>query len=191
MTISRREFFLATSGAAAGLILPSYYEKVLNYLERFDEPLLESPRNPKIRLYAVKHGVEEYQLNWGDPYADPDLKMTLREYANRYHGGEYEYLDDFGQEPEDVDFDSIADESMVFESWANTDSPTVRAYRLLENLDLGPSLDGVNAIGELQFIEGELAGSDYLGVHTFGLVTVSLLQQRLNDLRTGISIEME
>ena len=191
MTISRREFFLATSGAAAGFILPSYYEKVLNYLERFDEPLLESPRNPKIRLYAAKHGVEEYQLNWGDPYADPDLKMTLREYANRYHGGEYGYLDDYFQEPEDVDFDSIADESMVFESWANTDSPTVRAYRLLENLDLGPSLDGVNAIGELQFIEGELAGSDYLGVHTFGLVTVSLLQQRLNDLKTGISIEME
>ena len=191
MTISRREFFLATSGAAAGFILPSYYEKVLDYLERFDEPLLESPRNPKIRLYAAKHGVEEYQLNWGDPYADPDLKMTLREYANRYHAGEYGYLDDYGQEPEDVDFDLIADESMVFESWANTDSPTVRAYRLLENLDLGPSLDGVNAIGELQFIEGELGGSDYLGVHTFGLVTVSLLQQRLNDLKTGISIEME
>ena len=58
MTMSRREFFLATSGAAAGFVLPSYYEKVLEFTESSGEPLLEVPRNPKIVLNAVARAAD-------------------------------------------------------------------------------------------------------------------------------------
>ena len=42
MSISRRQFIL---GTAAGLILPSYYDKVFTYFENTGEALLEAPRD--------------------------------------------------------------------------------------------------------------------------------------------------
>ena len=49
MSISRRQFIL---GTAAGLILPSYYERVFSYFENHGEPLLEIPKQARIDLYA-------------------------------------------------------------------------------------------------------------------------------------------
>ena len=191
MTMSRREFFLATSGAAAGFVLPSYYEKVLDFTEVFGEPLLEVPRNPKIVLTAADWaGDGDYGLTWGDPEEEPDLNITLREYANRYCGGEQGYLDMYGEEREWVDFDEIAFGPMVYGNWERVVGPPARASLLLEKLDLGSQLIGEDAVGELEFIDGPNPGSSYLGVQALGLVSVSLLQQRLNDLDTGISIEL-
>ena len=71
-----------------------------------------------------------------------------------------------------------------------TDSPNARAYRLLENLDLGPSLTGQDAVGELRFMDGPCPGNDYLGVEAADEATISLLQKRLNELDTGIRLSM-
>ncbi len=193
MTISRREFFLATSGAAAGFILPSYYEKVFNFVENFGEPLIVSPKHATNTLIAIDWvGDGSYELNLGDPHAEPNFRMTLREYANRYCGGEQGYIDMYlyGEDPVEVDFDSSAYERMVATAWTRIGSPMARAYKLLENLDLGPRLTGVDSIGEIDFIDGPCPGNDYLAAHALGLVSVSLLQQRLNDLEAGIRIEM-
>jgi len=38
MSITRREFLIGSAGAAAGLILPAYYDRVLTHLAQFGEP---------------------------------------------------------------------------------------------------------------------------------------------------------
>ena len=43
MAISRRHFLLGSAGAAAGLVLPSYYQRALEFIDRTGQPLLESP----------------------------------------------------------------------------------------------------------------------------------------------------
>jgi hypothetical protein len=65
-----------------------------------------------------------------------------------------------------------------------------RAYRLLENLDLGPDLNGKDAVGQIDFLDAPNMCSWYLGVQTEDPVSVSLLQKRLNDLNTGIRVTL-
>jgi hypothetical protein len=118
--------------------------------------------------------------------------MTVREFARRYWGGEEAYrLDWCWDEDEDVDFDAQMDWWDVVDNWARVDSPNAKAYRLLEDLDLGPDLVGENAVGEIRFIDGPCPGNDYLGVEVPTLVDISLLQKRLNELNTGIRVSLE
>lgn len=184
MSISRRNFIL---GTAAGLILPAYYDKVFTFFENTGEALLEVPHNSEIELIASFDHGDEYELNWGDPWQEPP-EMTVREYACRYFSGEEDYLNWI--EEDDVDFDRKMDFWDVIDTWARTDSPNARAYRLLENLDLGPNLVGKDAVGEIRFIDGDRPGSDYLGVHAPSQLDLALLQKRLNDLNTGIRISL-
>ena len=184
MSISRRQFVL---GTAAGLILPSFYDRAFSYFENTGEALLEAPREPQIELIADFDLGNEYELNLGDPYQEPP-EMTVREYVRRYFVDEQEYLNWIDED--DVDWDRKMGFWDIIDTWARTDSPNARAYRLLENLDLGPELCGENAVGEINFIDGDRPGSDYLGAHAPGQLDLALLQKRLNDLDTGIRILM-
>ena len=98
---------------------------------------------------------------------------------------------DFREEDEDIDLDVQMDWWDVIDTWAYIDSPNAKAYRLLESLDLGPGLIGKDAIGEIQFIDGACPGSDYVGCHAPSAVDLSLLQRRLNELKTGIRISVQ
>jgi hypothetical protein len=186
MSISRRHFIV---GTAAGLILPSYYDKALAYLENHDEPLIEIPRQVHTDLFAVGQGAGNgFQLNLGDPWAGPPV-MTIREFAVEHCGSEEAYQEEWC-DGEEVDFDDFVAPEIVVDFWARTDSPNARAYRLLKRLDLGPELTGEDAVGEIRFIDGPCPGNDYLGAHAPSQLDISLLQQRLNDLNTGIRISM-
>ena len=184
MTISRRQFLL---GASAGFILPSFYEKALGFIEQYGEPLIESPNQTDIEMFALNLTGDGLELNWGDSWSVPE--MTVREFASRYCGGEEGYSYMYAEEDE-IDFDARADEHLVVDTWLRKDSPTARAYHFLESIDLGPTLAGANAVGELTFIDGPCPGNDYLGVEAADLVSVSLLQKRLNDLNTKVRISM-
>ncbi len=185
MSISRRQFIL---GTAAGLILPSYYDKVLTFFENTGEALIELPKRTDIELIAIDRGGNGFELNWGDPWSEPP-EMTLREYAIHYFGSEKEYL--HWNEYEEVDFDTKLDFWDIVDTWSRIDSPNARAYRLLEDLDLGPDLTGEDAVGEINFIDGPCPGNDYLGVEARSQIDISLLQKRLNELDTGIRITMD
>ena len=183
MSISRRQFIL---GTAAGLILPTYFDKIFAYFENTGEALLEVPQQAEIEMIASSElGGDAYELNLGNPFQEPP-EMTVREYAIRYFGSEAEWLECNGYE--DDDFDRVMDFWEVIDAWARSDSPNARAYRLLENLDLGPQLTGADAVGEIQFIDGPCPGSDYLGAHAPSQLDIALLQKRLNDLETGVRI---
>jgi hypothetical protein len=185
MSISRRQFIL---GTASGLILPSYYDKVLSYFENHGEPLIEIPNQADTELLVVdEYG--SFQFHLGDPWAEPPV-MTVREFALEHCGSEEAYQENWcdGQE---VDFDDIADPEMVVECWARHESSNAEAFYLLEGLDLGPDLNRKNAVGEIRFIDGSSPGNDYLGVEAADQVSISLLQKRLNELDTGIRITVE
>ncbi len=163
---------------------------MIAYWENHGEALIEVPKTTEIELIAVDRGGDGLELNWGDPWEGPP-KMTVREFARRYCGGEEAYRIDWCWEEEEVDFDAQMDWWDVVDCWARVDSPNAKAYRLLENLNLGPDLVGKDAVGEIRFIDGPCPGNDYLGVEAPSLVDVSLLQKRLNDLDTGIRLIIE
>jgi hypothetical protein len=184
MSTSRRQFIL---GTGAGLILPSYYDKVFTFFENTGEALIEIPKQTDIELIAIDRTGDGFELNWGDPWLEPP-EMTVREFAVRYFGSEENFIE--LSEEEDIDFDAKMDFWDVVDTWSYRDSPNARAYRLLEDLDLGPDLTGEDAVGEIKFIEGASPGNDYLGVEAPSQLDISLLQKRLNDLDTGIRISL-
>jgi hypothetical protein len=187
VSVTRRQFIL---GTAAGLILPSYYEKVFAFFENHGEPLIEVPKHADLDMYAVGIGLGEYQFNLGMPLLEVP-KMTVREFAHRYYEGADIYrVYRCWEEDEEIDWGAEMDPLDVLNHWVLTDSAHVKAYRLLEQLDLGPDLEGGDAVGRINFIETPGPGSDYMGAHTDDLVTLSLLQKRLNDLNTGIRISV-
>ena len=187
MSFTRRQFLLSTVGAAGGFILPSFYARALEFVDQFEEPLLEPPKRvvDEITICASLGG----ELNIGEP-AEQIPDMTWREFLTRYHPGS---LDEgechWGLE--EAQLDDAAPWDTVLASWGRVDSPNARAYHLLESLDLGPDLTGPKAVGGLSFIDGTCHRTiDYLGVWVEDDISISLLQQRLNDLKTGIKVSL-
>ena len=185
MSFTRRQFLLSTVGAAGGFILPSFYSRALEFLDQFGEPLLEPPKRVVDELIICREF--DGELNLGDPREQvPD--MTWREFLSRYDS-----LDEF-EENWDLEVSQLDDEvpwDTVVDFWCRADSPNARAYHLLERLDLGPDLTGSKAVGGLVFTDCPCPGNDYLGVAVEDDISISLLQQRLNDLNTGIKVRYE
>lgn len=191
MSITRRQFLL---GTASGLILPAFYEKAFGYFENHGEPLLITPKQPAEILYACKNfAAEGYQLNLGNPEEQP-LQMTIREFCLAYGEGDperwwrEEWTDVEDDEP--IDMDAEMDLWPVIDWWASQRSSNAKAYHYLEDLDLGPQLKNARAVGHLDFTYGACPGNDYVGVEARDTVTLSLLQQRLNELGAGVKVEL-
>jgi hypothetical protein len=70
------------------------------------------------------------------------------------------------------------------------DAPDQLAYDLLCDLDLGPALAGPDAVGELHLEAGRTIVSSYSNVDAADDISLSLLQQRLNDLGMGVRIRV-
>jgi hypothetical protein len=199
MSFTRRQFLLSTVGAAGGFILPSFYARALEFVDQFEEPLLEPPKRvvDEITICASLGG----ELNIGEP-AEQIPDMTWREFLTRYHQDSLNSLEFYwGLEESQRDLapwglkesqlDDAAPWDTVIGSWGRVDSPNARAYHLLESLDLGPDLTGPKAVGGLNFHDGPNPGAkDYLAVTVEDDISISLLQQRLNDLKTGIKVSL-
>jgi len=186
VSITRRQFLLSTVGAVGGFILPSFYTRALEFVDQFGEPLLEAPRVVHDELIVCTD--RERELNLGDPYCEPP-SLTWREFAEQYYHGRLEELTE-NWELNPSEFDKECPWDVVVDAWCRSKSPNALAYRLLESLDLGSELTGPDSVGGLIFMDGPMPGSDYLGVMADCDLTVSLLQQRLNDLGTGIRVVM-
>ena len=185
MSITRRQFLLATAGASVGAIIPDFYYRALQFTEQFDEPLLEPPASAMRELYTFQN-CDELELCFGDPTIGPP-EMTYREFCTRYQPDGIETFEqDWGLGPESLD--TIIDWEWVLDPWSMHDSPNALAHSYLQSLDLGPKLTGPNAVGSLDFFEDSNMVSCWRGVRYEDDVTLSLLQQRLNDLGTGIRI---
>ncbi len=194
MSITRRQFLLGMASTSAGLVVPTYLTRANQFLEETGQPLLIPPKRIVTELYAVEQSDNKFELNHGDPYEGPP-EMTYREFIDEYCGYEdiEEYMwDNYGDDKSEwPDPDSYVDYDCVVESWARRDSPNAEAYYMLEGLDLMPESGYPGQSGELIFTDGACPGNDYLGVHAVGVQSLSLLQERLNQLDTGIRIVLE
>lgn len=84
-----------------------------------------------------------------------------------------------------------ADLSFYLDAWCRMKSPWSRAHALLQSLDIGPDLTGADGtVGGLEFIDGPFPGSDYLGVHCYDDISISLLQARLVELGENIEVRV-
>ena len=185
MSITRRQFLLSTAGASAGAIIPDYYFRALQFFEQFKQPLLEPPNQPTRELYTFNN-CGEFELSVGDPCKGPP-ELTFREFFTRYEPEGIETFEDsFGRGLEDLD--EPMEEEYLLDYWIMHDSPQARAHFYLQSLDLGPELAGPDAVGGLDFFKDSNMLHSWLGVRYEDEVTLSLLQQRLNDLGTGIRV---
>jgi hypothetical protein len=82
------------------------------------------------------------------------------------------------------------------EEWMDYDyehkeSPMARAFHYLDNLPLDNGCDrGGLELGDLRFVEGDRPGSNLTYVEAADLATLACLQHRLNELNTGMMIEI-
>jgi hypothetical protein len=190
MNISRRHFILGTAGGAAGLILPSYYQRALEFLDRTGKPLLESVARPSTELFVSDwYGQLKYSLCVGDPEAGPP-QMTLRQFSDHYDIDLFEVW--YFEEGENPDWDREIDwsEEIFFDTWIDQDGPEKKAYELLKAIDLGPEFNSEDSVGELRLDHGHTMVSSYWNVEVPDEISLSLLQDRLNALNTGIRIKM-
>lgn len=192
--IRRREFLIRSfGGVACAVLAPDFIRSALDHIQGTDQPLIVPPKKPGDILYAVDTD-EDFQLNLG-PYDSEPPVITWREYIKQYmeedpdEFGEYHLEDDYGIAPDQLDED--CDTAFYFDAWCRSESPHARAVRYLESLELGPysTRNGVE-VGGLTFYDGPCPGSDYLGVHADDKVSLSCLQERLNQLGESIEIRV-
>jgi hypothetical protein len=185
MSITRRKFLLSTAGASVGAIIPDYYFRALQFVEQFDEPLLEIPKLSTKELYTFNNS-GQLELSLGNPFDEPP-KLTFREYYACYDPEGIEtFEENWGYGPEALD--DPMEKECLWDYWFMHGSSTAQAHHYLQSLDLGPDLLGKNGVGGLDFFEDSGMTSCWCGVRYEDKVTLSLLQQRLNDLGTGIRI---
>ena len=187
MSITRRQFLLTTAGTGIGFIVPSFYDKALAYYENHGEPLLLPNRDADEVIYVRSNRVDGHILNMGDPNAEILPKLTWREFIDEYlNGDESDFLteDEQGQEIFAYDMEEEVDPAIVMDYTQSF--PWEEAYEYLSNLDLGSDLIGPHSVGELRY----LSGLDYRAVAATDYITLSLLQERLNQLHTGICIQL-
>ena len=85
---------------------------------------------------------------------------------------------------------SEASEEIYFDDWYRRNSSSARAYWYLEDLEFGLVSKGQTDLRCISFIDGDHPGSSYLGATVPDLVSLSLLQERLNQLNTGLRIKV-
>ena len=186
MSISRRQFLLSTAGAAVGAIVPSFYYRALGHFERFGESLLLAPAHATQEL-CVLDNQGELELFLGDPFEEPP-SMTYREYFTRFDPEALENSGaDWGIGKEDLD--TLIHDEYLWDNWFLNEGPAARAHTYLQTLDLGKNLGGPDGVGRLDFFRESNMTSMWYGVRAEDEVTISLLQQRLNDLNTGIVVK--
>jgi hypothetical protein len=179
--LTRRSFLV---GAGAGLITPWLLDRFRNYLEVHGEPLILAPKNNDLTntLFIDSEDGFLVQANWM-------FRTTWRQLLPlKYrHSVGAETLARWGITKDQLD-DEISSEAYM--TWSSRDQVVGRVCELLKSLDLGSHLTRPGGVGGIRFERprykmgcGEFAYCD-------DLLSVSLLQARLNELGTGIRIEV-
>ena len=195
MSISRR-FFLVGAGA---LITTSFVSKAVAYAERTSQPLLVTPDCIEGELFIYGDGRISLGLF---SLEDNEAVPTWREYLAQMIGRPIDTRSDIiaaGYEDlTEQELDTRLDAFGWEQNWQCERSPTARAYKLLDGLDLGllghrPGY--TREQNSLTFIEtfhpldaSHVVFAEDPETETLDLVTASLLQARLVELGTGLRL---
>jgi len=196
VSINRR-FFLVGAGA---LITTNFVSKAVAYANRTSRPLLVKPDRIEGELFIYGDGrisLGPFRLFDDEPI--PTWRQYLAQRIGRPIESESDIIaagyDDFSEQELDTRLDAFSWE----QEWQCKRSPTARAYRLLDNLDLGLLRHRPGYTWEpnsLTFIQTFNPGDcshvvfaeDQERPETLDPVTASLLQARLVELGTGLRL---
>ena len=187
--ITRRQFLIGTS---AGLILPKWVLMAEKFLEDEEEPLLESPSEVFHKLSAISDGGDGRYTLYLDYDPEPKLPtLTWDEFIKRYNlvpeGQIEDYLFNFSHMGFKGDLKALVDESVVFDYWLEKEGPTVKAYDMLEALNLDCIFEE-QGVGELIFTHGFNPRDWTPHVVANDGLTLSILQKQLNILGMGVEV---
>jgi hypothetical protein len=198
MSISRRQFIVGSATVGAGIILPSFADRVLSHVDRIGDPLLEGGNATDLLFHA--HPIEECYVTEEPGYMLIDTSTTFsldpppttwRQFFEFEGVTIEEGMKDWEVDLRDLDRE--ADDRSVWSQWSAIRSPVSRAFRKIETYKelLGPELVGESSeFGHLAFIEGQHPGSNDRWTEVSGAVGLSCLQHRLKALDAGIRIEV-
>ena len=187
MLQSRRGFLIG----AGSLLTAAFVSDARSFIRRTNQPLLASPSQVVETMYWHEIPDEGYQLTVG-PWTFAPPPPTWREFFVREgipHRTDKE-IEKICRSHliEPGDFDRAMSKP-YWEDWFDiTGGPLARAYHLLENIDLGPTR-GSGRGPLLEFNVGSHPGDSTHYVNAKDMLSLSLLQARLVDLKLPIKIE--
>jgi hypothetical protein len=184
---SRRGFLIGTGS----LLTAAFVKDARSFVSTTHEPLLVAPPQVAQTLYWYEKAEQGFGLALGLPEDRPP-PPTWREYFIREaiaHETDDEAClvrGDYGIEP--GHYDDPIDEWIWEYELDYENSSWAKAYRLLDSLDLGPTLARPSERTHLLFCEGDLSNADRRWVDASDKLALSLLQARLIDLKLPIRI---
>ena len=185
--MDRRQFLIRGGATAGQLLVPRFFDRALAFVENHGEPLLETPNEAARNLLAALSEDGEYWIIDGPMPTEIPPPITWREFSE---GLGLEWVME-GWELKSSQLDQPMDKWVWEEHWCLGLSPNGRAFNYLLGLDLGPAFgEHPDAHGEIRFIEGQFPGHDFRCVMVDDVLSVSLLQNRLNELGENTSLEM-
>ncbi len=192
MDFSRRSFLVG----AGAIITASFVGTAQTFARKTGEPYLLSELSMPQVLYACPTFNDEYperfHLALGKPQCEPSYVPTWREFLKLEGVDEtdesgWQFSTDW--EISKADLRRPMNEYTWQCSWNCRYSPSARAVRMLEELDLHRSTEH-RAIGGLEFTEGQYPGSFDRWVEADNALSVSLLQARLRELRAPVEVRL-
>jgi|GEM_PF-3730753 len=188
--ITRRQFLI---GSAAGLILPNWILKAEHFLKNEGEPLIELPNKVNHVLTAFNEGDDFLLYLDYDP--EPVMpELTWDQFIRRYNFTNGEPIEDYEYSLRLVGYQGnlkqIVDEQTVFDFWLETEGPSVKAYEMLETLDLD-ELFQKEGRGDLRFCHSFNPHDSTRHVIANDEMTLSLLQKKMNILDMSVQIRIE
>lgn len=193
MDLSRRSFVIG----AGSIITSSFVARASTFAENSGKPfLLPQLNTPRILYASPTDGADGqvFALSLGEAQCEPDFVPTWREFF---------VLE--GEDPDDpikwrelsenwaltrADLRSPMDDYTWCCSWSCRHSPSARAFRFLEELDLHRETAKRPALGGLEFNEGQYPGSWDRWVDADDALSVSLLQARLRELKVPVELRL-
>jgi len=196
--MNRRQFLIRSSAAVGALVTTQFLQQAQWLITQQDKPLLIAPQGQISRTLYVAQSEGKYALFLdGLPNEYDEPSFTWADFTSQAWGYDRAQTIDFLREQEGITkreaidrLTSRADEYQVFEWWARRASPNALAYRYLDALDLGPEFGRGNWVGDLRLIDGFHPGNDTLWAEVPDLLSVSLLQGRLNELGEGARLQL-
>ncbi len=185
--INRRGFLVSS----VGLLTSSFVSKARAFNRQTGRPLLVAPQRIDQTIYWYENG-DELLLSLGPYELNPSPPPRWREFFVSHdvrHNNPTDLAlvwDTYGVEP--ADYDNQIDGQFWRDYFDTTDSPTARAYGLLQKLDLGPTLLEAGAQPHVIFYEGAFSGDNSRWVNAGDQLALSLLQARFIDLSVPIAI---
>jgi hypothetical protein len=177
---------------SGGVRATAFVSDARAFIRRTSLPLLASPPQVAQTLYWYDVLDDGYQLTLGEWTMEPTPAPTWREFftsqgiAHQTEKQACEVWCDFGIGPED--YDKPVDEDYWWDRFEWEDSPTANAYSLLSQIDVGPTLRSARG-PLLEFHVGDNhPGSNQRWVNARDMLSLSLLQARLIDLKMPIKI---